>query len=222
MTHSSQPRPDHPHLAVTRRTLARGAAWSVPVLATVAAAPALAASGGPGPGSMTMTWFDAQWTPSWSGAESDMGLNVLFDNRAGSAQATVTRVDVYSTYHAPATNNVADQLIATSPSTLALPVNAKAQASFGFPIFSWSWQPPVDGSNQNIALTYYNGGPSTVPCVSAQRHPSDAGYPAFGTQLTNDKTYIVVTYSAGGGTYALRADMGATVSCRVNGFYCTK
>jgi hypothetical protein len=185
---------------ITRRTLTRGAAWTLPVVTVAAAAPAYATSQAE-TGPVTFTWYDATWSAFGTG--SYLIVDVGVDNRAGSQPVSLLTATIYTTYHAPATNVGQQQTVSTHDLT-------------GTQIAAGSWEgigpdfvnrnsttplsPPRNGT-QDITVSYYNGTTDgTVPCTGFVK-PSNAAYPHFAQQLVTDQTSIAFTYAIGGVTY---------------------
>ncbi len=197
-----------------RRTVARGAVWAAPVALVAVNAPAFAAS---------TSCLTAKWTEAvYSGANGKWSLCFDFVN-CGTAEIKVTKVDVYTTYHAPATNTTADQLVHTIAMNTTVGTNATALN----PVKLCSSKTPFDtapaGSGGDLLPGYYNDFlPSDVDgkidCVAKDGFPvfpADQLYPDSCKRLRADNTYVVITYTISGGTQTVYLPMDDNVGCRV-------
>ena len=197
---------------IHRRTVARGAVWAAPVALVAVNAPAFAAS---------TSCLTAKWTEAvYSGAGGKWSLCFEFVG-CDTAQIKVTQIDVYTTYHSPATNTALNQLVHTFFPNTVVGTNP-VKYSNSKTAFS---TPPKNGSD-NLLPEYYNDflptdTDKTIKCVAKDDndpavYPSDTLlYPDSCKRLRADDTYVVITYTIQGGTQTLQLRMDDTVGCRV-------
>jgi hypothetical protein len=200
---------------ISRRTLARGTAWAAPVVAVAYAAPAYAAS---------PTCFDAVWTEAiYSGAHSPWAFCFKFANCAGT-EIKVTKIETFTTWHAPATNGTANKLVNTELPNVTVPVGTTLANPVNYcPNRQQFDQQPFNGATE-LNPSYYNDFPPAtdgkIDCVAKNagdlpRHPADADYPDSCKRLAADATFVIITFTAGGNTYTKQVNFDATVGCRV-------
>lgn len=205
---------------ISRRTIARGAAWSVPVALVATAAPALAASES---ACLTALWTDA----AYSGAGGKWGFDFQFTNGCSSA-AKVTSIEVFTTYHAPATGSTTDAVQSLKPN---LTVKAGASATYVGTGSRKAFDPPPMIGSTNDLPRYYNDfsnadhpddtdNDGKILCVAKDAtatpvHPDDASYPPCARRLLDDATYAVITYTIGSTAYTEQVVFGSGVGCRV-------
>jgi hypothetical protein len=187
---------------ITRRTLARGAAWAVPAVTVAAAAPAYATSPATN-GPMTFSWQGGTWSPK--GSTSSLTGDVIADNSFGRQAVSLLSATVYTTFHTPATNT-GQQTLATIDLT-GTSIFAHSWISLGLNLLDTTSKAPLVrplNGTDDITLSYYSGtSDGTVACTPNLNfvQPGQARYPYFPTRLVSDQTRIVFTYAAGGVTY---------------------
>jgi hypothetical protein len=199
-------------LEISRRTLTRGTAWTAPVALVAVAAPAFAAS---------TSCLTAKWTEAiYSGGGGKWDFCFEFSN-CGDGAIKVTQVDVYTTYHSPATNATTSTVLSRS-----LNVNVPATATASNPVTQCMGKQgfaiPPDGPNNLTEDAYYNDFPviddGAIACVAKQGspvYPSSPLYPDSCKRLADDSTYIIFTYTGPTGVSLVRLDMNDLVGCRV-------
>lgn len=217
MTQRDSPTPTRQPAVVTRRILTRGAAWSVPIVAAAAAAPAFAASAS---SPLQATWMSATWKPGKNtGSPNDVwSFNIDFAN-VGDRTLTITAMEIHSTYHDPATNGVADAVVQTQDSLdIVLAVNGTSLLTTSFVPRSVSGTPPEDAQGNILLPSYYNDftpGDGTISCVSTGALPGDASYPDSCRRLRADHTYIIFSYQTAAASGSIAVYMDVTVPCLV-------
>lgn len=151
---------------LSRRTLARGAAWSVPVVAVGSAAPALAAS--PQPGLQG-------WVQATKNCNNTTTMNVTFDSYEGvSPQPTPIPPPAWGlyVYNITDTTRVGDAFITVYvPSSLAINQFTALTGNVG-------WSTPTQGA----------GTPSCTAHI-CEGAPPPAGYTAFTTRYVANSWY---------------------------------
>jgi hypothetical protein len=193
---------------ISRRTVAKGAAWTAPVAMLAMAAPAVAASG--------TSCLSAVWTDAiYSGAGGKWGFDIQFANVCSPTDIKVNRIDVVTTYQAPATNTTADQVVASFAPGLTL---NQGQQPTKYVHNRGAFSPPPKNTG-SLLPEYYNSYPDVtgrkIPCMTTPKLPGDAGYPDCGRRLAADGTYLLVSYTIGTNAFTLPLVMGAGVGCSV-------
>ena len=202
---------------IRRRTVARGAGWAAPVALVAVSAPAFAAS---------TSCLSAMWTEAaYSGANGEWSFCFAFSN-CGTAEILVTKIDVYTSYHAPATNTAVNQLVHTINTSTTVRTNAHGanptRLCTDKQVFT---TPPKDGSS-SLLPEYYNDFLPTdtdgeIDCVAKDDNdsavfPADPLYPDSCKRLRADNTYLIITYTMSGDTQTLFLPMDDNVGCRVS------
>jgi len=200
---------------ITRRTLAKGTAWAAPVVAVAYAAPAYASS---------PSCFDAVWTEAiYSGAHSPWAFCFNFANCAGT-EIKVTKIETYTTWHAPATNGTTNKLVNTELPNVTVPVGTTLANPVNYcPNRQELDQQPFNGGTK-LNPSYYNDFPpetdGKIDCVgkapALPRYPSDSDYPDSCKRLAADSTFVIITFTSAGNTFTKQVNFDATVGCRVS------
>ena len=199
---------------IRRRTVARGAVWAAPVAMVAVSAPAFAAS---------RSCLTAKWTEAvYSGANGKWSFCFEFFN-CGTADITVTRIDVYTTYHSPATNTLANQPVHSFTENTKVGANATVSPVTCCTDKTPFTTPPKNGTD-NLLPDYYNHYPTIIEgekiaCVAKNGppvFPANPLYPDSCKRLRADDTYVMITYTISGGTQTLWVGMDDNVGCRVD------
>ncbi len=172
------------------------------MLVTSVAAPAMAASAN---NPLSAVWTEAEY----SGANGKWGFTFQLTND-GSVQINVTSIQVFTTYHAPATN-ATNAAVLTWNSNKNINGGASLTVSEGRDQFS---PVPAKPGDTNLLPGYYNNSASTdAPkpiCVkNTPVNFGDANYPYAADRLFADNTYVIITYTfilGGTQTRSLRLD----------------
>jgi hypothetical protein len=202
---------------VHRRTVARGAAWTAPVVAVSVAAPAFAAS---------TACLSAMWTEAiYSGKNGKWSYVLAFDN-CGTATMRVTAIQTFTSYHAPATNT-GDKLVDSIATNLLVTATGTTYTSS-----KHVFQVVPRDATTSLLPGYYNDFPETgdsetngeILCMDTPRFPSDGHlYPHSCERLLDDQTYLLISYTIGGVQQEpLKLPMSNTVGCRVTAGCSTK
>ena len=176
------------------------------------AAPAFAAS---------VSCLSARWTEAvYSGGGGKWSFCFDFSN-CGDGQIKVTQVDIYTTYHSPATNATVGAVYSKSMG-VNVPVSATATNPVNTCLSKTAFDiPPANATNLQEDQ-YYNDFPviddGQIACVAKNGSPvyaSNPLYPDSCKRLAADSTYVIFTYTGPNGVSLVRVDMNDMVGCRV-------